>query len=133
MRYVAAYLLAGLGGNASPSAKDIKKILGSVGIEADEDRVDKVLEELNGKDINEIIASGRRSCSQCHLEAEGSCCRRAVAGARRSWRLRKQLRRQRNPRPNQKSLMMTWDSVFLTKRRRCASGVVCPCYSHRFQ
>lgn len=43
MRYVAAYLLAVLGGNTSPSAKDIKAILGSVGIEADDERLNKVL------------------------------------------------------------------------------------------
>lgn len=42
MRYVAAYLLAALGGNTSPSAKDIKDILGSVGIEADDERLNKV-------------------------------------------------------------------------------------------
>lgn len=42
MRYVAAYLLAALGGNTSPSASDIKAILGSVGIEADDERLNKV-------------------------------------------------------------------------------------------
>lgn len=42
MRYVAAYLLAVLGGNSNPSAKDIKNILGSVGIEADDERLNKV-------------------------------------------------------------------------------------------
>lgn len=42
MRYVAAYLLAVLGGNASPSAKDIKNILGSVGIEAEDEHLNKV-------------------------------------------------------------------------------------------
>ncbi len=42
MRYVAAYLLAVLGGNNNPSAKDIKNILGSVGIEADDERLNKV-------------------------------------------------------------------------------------------
>lgn len=51
MRYVASYLLAALGGNSSPSAKDIKKILDSVGIEADDDRLNKVISELNGKNI----------------------------------------------------------------------------------
>ncbi|XP_045932301.1 60S acidic ribosomal protein P2 [Micropterus dolomieu] len=58
MRYVAAYLLAVLGGNTSPSAKDIKAILGSVGIEADDERLNKVIGELNGKDINEVMNSG---------------------------------------------------------------------------
>lgn len=48
MRYVAAYLLAVLGGNTSPSAKDIKAILGSVGIEADDERLNKVLSFNNG-------------------------------------------------------------------------------------
>lgn len=42
MRYVAAYLLSALGGNASPQAADIKKILESVGIEADNTRMEKV-------------------------------------------------------------------------------------------
>ncbi|XP_069800492.1 large ribosomal subunit protein P2-like [Dendropsophus ebraccatus] len=58
MRYVAAYLLATLGGNSSPSAKDIKKILSSVGVDADEDRVDKVVSELGGKNLDELINSG---------------------------------------------------------------------------
>ncbi|XP_029550760.1 60S acidic ribosomal protein P2 [Salmo trutta] len=58
MRYVAAYLLAVLGGNTSPSSKDIKNILGSVGIEAEAERLDKVVSELNGKDINEVMNSG---------------------------------------------------------------------------
>ncbi|XP_037553032.1 polymeric immunoglobulin receptor-like, partial [Nematolebias whitei] len=41
MRYVAADLLATLGGNSSPSAKDLKSILGSAGIEANK-RLNKV-------------------------------------------------------------------------------------------
>ncbi|KAK9971352.1 hypothetical protein ABG768_024724 [Culter alburnus] len=58
MRYVAAYLLAALGGKGSPSTGDIKKILDSVGIEADDTRMDKVVSELNGKNIEEVIAQG---------------------------------------------------------------------------
>ncbi|XP_061640121.1 60S acidic ribosomal protein P2 [Phyllopteryx taeniolatus] len=58
MRYVAAYLLAVLGGNTSPSAKDIKVILGSVGIEAEDERLNKVISELQGKNINEVMNSG---------------------------------------------------------------------------
>ena len=54
MRYVAAYLLANLGGNESPSAKDIKKILESVGINVDDEKLNKVVSELDGKDINEV-------------------------------------------------------------------------------
>lgn len=58
MRYVAAYLLAVLGGNAAPKAADIEKILSSVGIESDSDRVKKIISELNGKSIDELIAQG---------------------------------------------------------------------------
>jgi large subunit ribosomal protein LP2 len=54
MKHLAAYLLLGLGGNTNPSAKEVKKVLASVGIEADEDRLDKLIEELQGKDINEV-------------------------------------------------------------------------------
>jgi large subunit ribosomal protein LP2 len=42
----------------SPSAADVKAVLESVGIEADSDRLDKLISELEGKDINELIASG---------------------------------------------------------------------------
>ncbi|KAJ9137964.1 hypothetical protein NKR23_g8904 [Pleurostoma richardsiae] len=58
MKHLAAYLLLGLGGNASPSAADIKSVLESVGIEADNDRLEKLISELEGKDINELISEG---------------------------------------------------------------------------
>ncbi|EQL00202.1 60S acidic ribosomal protein P2 [Ophiocordyceps sinensis CO18] len=54
MKHLAAYLLLGVGGNASPSAKDVKKVLAAVGIEADDDRLKQLISELEGKDINEI-------------------------------------------------------------------------------
>jgi len=54
MKHLAAYLLLGLGGNASPSADDVKAVLESVGIEADQERLDKLISELEGKDINEV-------------------------------------------------------------------------------
>ncbi|KAI4904421.1 hypothetical protein NFI96_027950, partial [Prochilodus magdalenae] len=58
MRYVAAYLLAALGGKENPSASDIKKILESVGIEVDSTRMDKVVSELSGKKVEDVIAQG---------------------------------------------------------------------------
>jgi len=60
MRYVAAYLLAALGGNASPAASDIEKILSSVGIEAESDKLNKVIAELKGKDLNTLMAEGQK-------------------------------------------------------------------------
>ena len=54
MRHIAAYLLLQIGGNTSPSAKDVKKVLAAVGIEADDERLDKLISELKGKDINDV-------------------------------------------------------------------------------
>ena len=54
MKHLAAYLLLGLAGNSSPSASDIKSVLESVGIDADSDRLEKLLAELDGKDINVV-------------------------------------------------------------------------------
>ncbi|KAK7592871.1 hypothetical protein V9T40_007623 [Parthenolecanium corni] len=42
-----------------PSSADIEKILSSVGIEVDESKLSKVISELKGKNIEELIASGR--------------------------------------------------------------------------
>ncbi|KAG6999260.1 hypothetical protein G7Y79_00036g072160 [Physcia stellaris] len=58
MKHLAAYLLLGLGGNTSPSADDVKGVLSSVGIDADEERLDKLIDELKGKDLQELIAEG---------------------------------------------------------------------------
>jgi ribosomal protein L12E/L44/L45/RPP1/RPP2 len=142
MKVVAAYLLAGLGGNAAPSEADIKKILSSgarrrrgcgascsmrgcggraacsgggrgaegsmqearpgsaglqggacsaggrlltagpllpclpaaVGIEADSERVSKLLSELEGKDIAEV-RSRRRPRGRCCLLPPAACFR----------------------------------------------------------
>ncbi|VUC34898.1 unnamed protein product [Clonostachys rosea] len=58
MKHLAAYLLLGLGGNTSPSAKDVEAVLESVGAEVDSDRLETLISELEGKDINELIAAG---------------------------------------------------------------------------
>lgn len=54
MKHLGAYLLLRLGGNDSPSAKDIKDVLSSVGIDADDGRLSKLLAELKGKDLNDV-------------------------------------------------------------------------------
>jgi len=58
MRYVAAYLLAALSGNADPSTADIEKILSSVGIECNPGQLQKVMNELKGKDLEALISEG---------------------------------------------------------------------------
>ncbi|KAL6752113.1 hypothetical protein V8C86DRAFT_1833250 [Haematococcus lacustris] len=59
MKHVAALLLAQLGGNANPSEADVKKILSSVGVEADDEKLSKLMSEVSGKDISGLIAEGK--------------------------------------------------------------------------
>ncbi|CAH8263922.1 unnamed protein product [Arabidopsis lyrata] len=59
MKVVAAFLLAVLSGKASPSSGDIKTILGSVGAESEDAQIELLLKEVKGKDLAEVIASGR--------------------------------------------------------------------------
>ena len=74
MKHLAAYLLLGLGGNSSPNASDVEAVLSSVGIDADKERLDKLISELEGKDINEVckhqLASQMDSMEQWPSDAE---------------------------------------------------------------
>ena len=79
MRYVAAYLLATLGGKASPTAADLKKILDSVGIEAEKDRLEKVVKELSGKNVTEVIAEGSKKLAS--VPSGGGAPAPAASGA----------------------------------------------------
>lgn len=79
MRYVAAALLASLAGE-SVDKKTIKSILDSVGIEADAEKMDKVIAELKGKDVNELIAEGLEKLASVPSGA-GAAAPAAAAGA----------------------------------------------------
>ena len=59
MKHAAAYLLCVLGGNENPSADDVTKALSAVGVEADSDSLSKLMSELEGKDLAEVLASGK--------------------------------------------------------------------------
>ncbi|XP_016284987.1 60S acidic ribosomal protein P2-like [Monodelphis domestica] len=59
MHYVAAHLLAVLINNNSPNSKDLKKILDSISIEADEEQF-KVMDKFSSKNIQDVTEKGRR-------------------------------------------------------------------------
>jgi len=61
MRIIAAYLMAVLGGNENPTAADVTEILDAVGIKADAAELEKTLADLQGKNLDELIASGSKS------------------------------------------------------------------------
>jgi len=58
MRYVAAAMLVSMAGDEVTVAK-IKKILDSVGVEADTGKIAIVVNNLKGKNINELIVEGQ--------------------------------------------------------------------------
>ena len=79
MKYVAAYALLVLGGNATPSEADVSKLLQEVGIEANNDDLSRVLGALKGKDLNEVIAAGTKKLAT--MSFGGSAAPAGGAGA----------------------------------------------------
>lgn len=59
MKEMAVYLMLILGGNASPSKSDVATALNAVGIEADEARLTQLLADVEGKDLSELLESGK--------------------------------------------------------------------------
>ncbi|KAJ8655723.1 hypothetical protein O0I10_008608 [Lichtheimia ornata] len=59
MKYLAAYLLLTAGGKANPAAEDIKSLLSSVGVEAEDERISALIAALKDKDVNEVLAEGK--------------------------------------------------------------------------
>merc|ERR1712039_1009651 len=57
MKYVAAYLLAAQSGSA-PSKDAVTKILESIGADIESNKLDKVFAELDGKNVDEVVAEG---------------------------------------------------------------------------
>ncbi|KAL2449864.1 hypothetical protein ABEF95_014091 [Exophiala dermatitidis] len=80
MKHLAAYLLLGLAGNTDPSDSDIKNVLSSVGIDADEERLSKLLSELKDKDISELIAEGSKKLASVPTGGAGGAAAAPAAG-----------------------------------------------------
>ncbi|KAK1614071.1 hypothetical protein QYE76_019588 [Lolium multiflorum] len=81
MRFVAAYLLAILGGNASPTKDDVRAILGSVGAEVDEAKLEMLFKEVGGKDLPALIAAGREKLAFASRGAAAAATPAAAAAA----------------------------------------------------
>ena len=59
MRHLAAYLMLVIGGNTSPTVEDVTNALAAAGVDVDEERLNTLISELDGKDINELIELGK--------------------------------------------------------------------------
>ena len=79
MKVMATYLLTVLGGYDSLCADDLKSILGLVGAVADDVGIELLLFEVKGKDITELIASGREKLAS--VPSGGGAAVAAVAAS----------------------------------------------------
>ncbi|KAL0316121.1 UNVERIFIED_CONTAM: 60S acidic ribosomal protein P2 [Sesamum radiatum] len=120
MKVIAAYLLAVLGGNASPSADDLKDILSSVGAEADDDRIELLLTQVKGKDITELIAAGREKLAS--VPAGGGAVAVAAPSAGGGGAAAPAAARPKEEKLRRRNQMMTWASVSLTRGFWCLYG-----------
>merc|ERR1711973_502876 len=79
-RYVAAYLLAALGGNNNITTDDIKTILESVGVGYDEERAEIVVNQCQGKSIAELIEAGSAKMASMPAGGGGGGAPAAASG-----------------------------------------------------
>ncbi|KAJ5556218.1 hypothetical protein N7504_010992 [Penicillium tannophilum] len=80
MKHVAAYMLLALAGNESPSVADIKAVLSSVGIDAETERLEKLIAELQGKNLQELIAEGSAKLASVPSGGAGAAAAAPAAG-----------------------------------------------------
>ncbi len=69
MKHVAAYLLCVLGGKEAPTAADVKAILSSVDAKVDDAALTKVISELSGKNLEELISAGTKKLASVSAAA----------------------------------------------------------------
>ncbi|KAG7380738.1 60S acidic ribosomal protein P2 [Phytophthora pseudosyringae] len=80
MRYIAAYLLAVLGGHTTPAEQDVVRILHSCGVETNDERVAAVVKAMEGKSVEEVIAAGNGKLASFGSAAAAPAAGGAAAG-----------------------------------------------------
>jgi len=80
MKHIATYLMLVLGGNASPSADDVTTALKSVGIEADSEALDRLIADLEGKDLTELLEAGKEMLAKFGGGGGGGAAAGGAAG-----------------------------------------------------
>jgi len=71
MKHLSAYILLVLGGNETPSAEQITSLITAAGGEADEEKLNSLITELEGKNLSEIIAKGKEDLKSVSLGGGG--------------------------------------------------------------
>ncbi|KAF4751160.1 Lipoyl ligase [Perkinsus olseni] len=65
LKVAAAYCMAYVAGQESPSEADVKKILESVRAPVDEEQIKSLVSQLESKDIAAVIKEGKEKLSAC--------------------------------------------------------------------
>ncbi|TDH71460.1 hypothetical protein CCR75_006495 [Bremia lactucae] len=72
MRHVAALLLCILGGNGTPTVADLEKVIKCFGGEFDHEQAEKLLKELEGKNVEEVIKAGKSKLASVSVGASAT-------------------------------------------------------------
>ncbi|KAF4751416.1 Lipoyl ligase [Perkinsus olseni] len=81
LKVAAAYCMAYVAGQESPSEADVKKILESVSAPVDEEQIKSLVSQLEGKDIAAVIKEGKEKLSACAGAAPAAGASAAAAPA----------------------------------------------------
>lgn len=73
MKYLAAYLLLVAGGKTQPTAADVKAIMATVGVEAEEERLTSLIAALKGKNTDEVNIYIIIIALYCSVETNITC------------------------------------------------------------
>jgi large subunit ribosomal protein LP2 len=69
MKHVAAYLLCVLGGKENPTAADVKHVLAAVDAKVNDEALNKLIGELKGKNLEQLIAEGTKKMASVSVAA----------------------------------------------------------------
>jgi len=108
MRILAAYLLAVLGGNPNPDKATIKKILSATKppISAPDDRIDQLLKELAGKDLDQLIEEGKKKIGSAPAGGGGGGAPAAAGGAGKAADKKEEAPKAAEPEPEEEEVGM---------------------------
>ena len=81
MKHIAAFALLVLGGNESPSAADVEKLLKEAGVKADSDKIEKMLASFAGKSYHEMVEGGLAKMSKMGSAAAAPTAAAATTAA----------------------------------------------------
>ena len=82
MRHLATYLLLKIGGNENPTADDVKNALQSLSIDVDEERLNALISELEGKDLAELVSLGKGRLVTASASVSSATTTAAPAGGK---------------------------------------------------